>query len=114
MKALFKMLSLNAVTVTLLYFGLNGVAGAYNVYATCIVILALMSFVTYMQTSADEKEKIKARFREAGRTASYYIGMCINLSSALVLIWFGKFFIAACLIVMVLNISIFRAAHNKE
>lgn len=114
MKALFKMLSLNAVTLTLLYFGLNGVTGAYNVYATCMVVLALMSFVTYMRVSPVEAEKIKARFREAGRTASYYIGMCINLSSALVLIWFGKFFIAACVILMVLNISIFRAAHNKE
>lgn len=109
MKAVANVLFFNAITLTLLYFGLNGVDGAYNIYAALIIIISMLSFTAWMDFNSQANaaiEKIKAN--AAKRRVSHALALCINTTSFFVLLWFGKFIIAAFMAMILLNMTVIK------
>jgi hypothetical protein len=100
-----KQLAMSTAMLALLYFGLAGVAGAYNVFVTYVILMMLASCVVY---DKDTRRSIRAKYTTDGvvvRPMTNVVSLAANSAAAISLLWVGNFVVAAMVIVTIINIE---------
>jgi hypothetical protein len=104
---LLRQIVLYIILAVLLYFGVTGVDGAYNVFAAYTIVMAVISLSLHDASIRKHsvKQYLSTNPGKARRAWTRGLMVAYNVTALGVLVWFGKFIIAAFLGVMLLNLE---------